>query len=158
MARSWYMTFLNIRGVSDHVVERNDWAFIKTLWKRWSPSHTMSAEQWGHLRSTFEADGVKPAMLAYYRQNASPKMMLGIKTNEAAALTNVPVRTLAITGAEDGCMDTRLFDHCFVDADFPEGMQVERIEGAGHFTHQERPAQVNQLILTWLSGEPSPTP
>ncbi len=55
-------------------------------------------------------------------------------------------------------MDTSMFDHCFVDADFPEGVRVERIEGVGHFANQERRDRVNQLILTWLSGQASVAP
>jgi pimeloyl-ACP methyl ester carboxylesterase len=27
---------------------------------------------------------------------------------------------------------------------------VERIQNAGHFTHQEKPEEVNRLILDWL--------
>jgi pimeloyl-ACP methyl ester carboxylesterase len=152
LARSWYMAFFNIPGISEYAVQRNDWSLVKTLWKRWSPSYAMPDHQWHQLRSTFEADGVKGAMLAYYRQNASPALVLGIKKNEVAELTSVPVRTLAITGVEDGCIDTRMFDHCFDDGDFPAGVAVERVQGAGHFAHQERPDEVNQLILTGLSA------
>ena len=73
-------------------------------------------------------------MLSYYRQNVSPGIMLGLKTTEATALTTVPVRTLAITGADDGCIDTRLYDHVFLNEDFPSGFRVGRIQDAGHFT------------------------
>jgi pimeloyl-ACP methyl ester carboxylesterase len=73
-----------------------------------------------------------------------------LKKTEATTLTTVPVRTLAITGEDDGCMDTRLYDHVFVEEDFPKGVRVERIEHAGHFTHQERPEEVNRMILAWL--------
>ena len=68
------------------------------------------------------------------------------------SLVTVPVPTLAITGEQDGCMDTRLYDHVFLAEDFPEGVRVERVKGAGHFTHQERPEEVNRLILGWLDA------
>ena len=89
-------------------------------------------------------------MLSYYRQNASPSVLLGLKKTAANQFTTIPVRTLAITGADDGCMDTRLYDHVFCDEDFPSGFRVERIEGAGHFTHQEKPEKINRLLLGWL--------
>ncbi|MEM7091694.1 MAG: alpha/beta fold hydrolase [Actinomycetota bacterium] len=148
--RSWYMVFFQLRGIADYVVERDDWALVRRLWRTWSPGYTLSDEQWADLRDTFAAPGVKQAMLAYYRQNASPRAMLGLTETEVDAPTTVPVRTLAITGADDGCIDTRLYDIVFDDADFPAGVRVERIAGVGHFAHLERPDLVNRLILDHL--------
>jgi hypothetical protein len=70
-------------------------------------------------------------MLEYYRQNASPATMVGLKKTGAAALTTVPVRTLAVTGEDGGCIDTRLYDPVFLDENFPAGFRVERIARAG---------------------------
>jgi pimeloyl-ACP methyl ester carboxylesterase len=152
LRNSWYMMFFQLRGIAEYAVERNDWALIKRLWKDWSPNFELPDEEWANLRKTFEAPGVKRAMLGYYRQNVSPGILLGFKESEAISLTTVPVRTLAITGADDGCMDTRLYDHVFLDEDFPKGFRVERIQGAGHFTHQEKPDEINRLILDWLAA------
>ncbi len=151
LAKSWYMGFFQLRGLADVVLERNDWELIKKLWKHWSPGFDLPDEEWAQLRSTFSAPGVKRAMLSYYRQNASPSVLLGWKKTTAARLTTVPVRTLAITGAGDGCMDTRLYDHVFRDEDFPCGVRVERIQGAGHFSHQEQPEVINRLLMNWLA-------
>ncbi len=150
LANSWYMMFFQLRGIAEIAVARNDWSLIKRLWRNWSPGFHLPEEEWINLRKTFEAPGVNRAMLSYYRQNASPGIMLGWKKTEATALTTVPVRTLAITGADDGCMDTRLYDHLFLEEDFPSGFRVERIQDAGHFTHQEKPEEVNRLILDWM--------
>ena len=151
LLKSWYMMFFQLRGIAELAVERNDWALIRKLWKDWSPGFELPDEEWAGLRATFAAPGVKRAMLGYYRQNVSPAIMLGLKKTEATRLTTVPVRTLAITGADDGCMDTRLYDHVFSAEDFPNGFRVERIQGAGHFTHQEKPEEVNRLLLDWLT-------
>jgi pimeloyl-ACP methyl ester carboxylesterase len=150
LRRSWYVNFFQIRGIAEHFVERNDWALIRKLWRDWSPGYDMSDEEWSDLRATLAAPGVKRATLGYYRQNASPMVLLGLKQTEASRLTTVPVRTLAITGADDGCIHTRLYDHTFFDDDFPEGFRVERINGAGHFTHLEAPETVNSLLLEWF--------
>ena len=100
--------------------------------------------------TTFGAPGVRSAMLAYYRQNATPGILLGLRKTEAMRLTSVPVRTLAITGSDAGCIDTRMFDKGMFDDDFPAGMRVERIEGAGHFVQLEKPDRVNELLLDWI--------
>ncbi|MDP6979165.1 MAG: alpha/beta hydrolase [Myxococcota bacterium] len=152
LRKSWYMTFFQLRGVAEWAVERNDWALVKRLWRDWSPDFTLPEAEWSSLRETFEARGVKKAMLAYYRQNASPAVMLGWKTTAAMKRTTVPVPTLAITGEDDGCMDTRLYDHVFHDEDFPRSVEVKRISGAGHFAHQEKPDELNTLLLGWFAG------
>ncbi len=151
LKNSWYMMFFQLRGIAEFALERNDWSLIKKLWKDWSPGFELPEAEWNSLRETFEAPGVKRAMLAYYRQNASPAVLFGLKKTEAASLTTVPVPTLAITGEDDGCMDTRLYDHVFREEDFPRGFRVERIGGAGHFAHQEKPDEINRLILDWMS-------
>ena len=150
--KSWYMTFFQFRGLAEWAVARKDWAMVRKLWQDWSPAYALNAEDWALRRVVFAAPGVKAAMLAYYRQNASPAIMFGLKKTEASQFTTVPVPTLAITGADDGCIDTRLYDHVFLQSDFPKGLSIERIAGAGHFVHLEKPEQINALLLDWLNA------
>jgi pimeloyl-ACP methyl ester carboxylesterase len=51
----------------------------------------------------------------------------------------------------------RVGEHNAVEwaADFPSGVRVERIHGAGHFVHQERPDEGNRLLLDWMKNEPA---
>ena len=145
---SWYMLFFQLRGIAEHVVERDDWALIRRLWADWSPSYRLSDEEWADLRETFAAPGVKHAMLGYYRHALAPRAIRDLQTQSPL----VPVRTMAITGVDDGCIDTRLFDHALDEADFPAGLRVERIVNAGHFAHLERPKRINALLLDWLAS------
>jgi len=157
LIKSWYMTFFQLPGLADYALERDDWALVRWLWRSWAPGLELSSDQWRDLCETFSAQGVRQAMLSYYRQNASPAIMLGLKKTDAMRLTSVPVPTLAITGADDRCIDTRLYDHTFTDRDFPAGFRVERIAGAGHFAHQERPDTINALLIDWFSRGPGAT-
>ena len=34
-----------------------------------------------------------------------------------------------------------------------DSLRLERIPGAGHFTHQEKPEEINRLLLSWLKEE-----
>jgi pimeloyl-ACP methyl ester carboxylesterase len=150
---TWYMRFFQLPWISDWAIERNDWAMLKWLSSNWSSDFSLSESEWNNRRETFETPGVKQAMLAYYRQNASLGVLLGLFPSEAFRLTTVPVRTLAISGVDDGCMDTRLYDKLFLEEDFPAGFQILRIEGAGHFMHLDAPQAVNDAILEWLKPD-----
>ena len=149
---SWYMMFFQLRGVAERAIRRSDWALIRRLWKTWSPGLDLPETEWAALRATFETPGVDQAMLGYYRANATPSALLGFADTPLDRLAAVPVRTLAITGADDGCIDTRVFDHAIVAEDFPSGVQLRRIQQAGHWLHQEQPEQVNSLILDWIAA------
>jgi len=151
LLKLWYMSFFQLRGIAEWALERKDWALAKRLMKNWSPGLELDDEAWQHLQRVFEAPGVKQAMLSYYRQNASPTLVLGLRVSEAMRLTSVPVRTLAIAGDDDGCMESRIYEHLFEERDFPAGFRVERLPDAGHFLHLERPAEINALLLPWLS-------
>ncbi len=147
---TWYMRFFQLPWISDWAIEWNDWAMLKWLSSNWSSGFALSESEWNNRRETFETPGVKQAMLAYYRQNASLGVLLGLFPSEAFRLTTVPVRTLAIAGVDDGCMDARLYDKLFFEEDFPAGYQILKIEGAGHFMHLDAPQAVNDALLEWL--------
>lgn len=134
-------------GLSEALVERNDWQLMHRLWREWSPSYELPSAEWEALVGTLSAPGVKQAVLRYYR------------TNLVAQLTAKPatfaVPTLAVGGAEDGCGDPRLFDISVLPRDFPAGVSVHMIEGAGHFVHLEQPAEFSRLLLNWIDSRRS---
>jgi pimeloyl-ACP methyl ester carboxylesterase len=151
LLKSWYMMFFQLPMLAEQAIRRSDWALLRRLWKAWSPGLELPEGHWSMLRETFAAPGVGQAMLSYYRQNVSLPILLGVKASPVNGLREVPVRTLAITGTEDGCMDTRLYAYTMLERDFPAGLRIERIEGAGHWAHMERPDEVNRLLLDWMA-------
>jgi pimeloyl-ACP methyl ester carboxylesterase len=151
LLKSWYMGFNQIPWISDHVARRNDFAYIKYLWRKWSPSFEMRDEHWQNLRSTYSQPGVIKSTLSYYRQNASLLQLMGLKSSPLTTIAKVNVPNLAITGADDGCMDTRIFDHALLEEDYPNGLQLERIANAGHFLHQEKPELLNPIMIEWFN-------
>jgi len=152
--RVWYMGFFQLRGIADWLIQCGDWAFIKWLCGRWSPRFDTSGVRWSSTRDTLETSGVKQAALAYYRQNVGIDVMLRLTASEGLALSTVPVRTLAMGGEQDGCMDIRLYEHVFLEGDFPAGVEVVRIPDAGHFMHVDAPDAVNEVLLEWVQREP----
>ncbi len=131
LARSWYMTFFQLPKLSDRALRGRDWWLLRRLWRSWSPGYTLSDAEWQALRQQFEQPGVIKAALAYYRQNATPPILLGLRSTPAMQLAEIPVPTLIINGADDGCMDRRLFDAAIDPADFPAGMRHVEVADAG---------------------------
>jgi pimeloyl-ACP methyl ester carboxylesterase len=146
---SWYMFFFQLRGIADRAVEARDWAFIEKLWRDWSPGWELPAEELALVKATLGQPGVKRAALSYYRSMFDFRSVAAKETARLLA-SEIRVPTLALTGALDGCMDTRLHDLAMKPEDFPAGLRVTRVEGAGHFLHQEKPEEVNRILLDWL--------
>ena len=159
LLRGWYQTFFQVPLLSDWAVRRRGWALVRWLCGRWSPAvgpspWSLTDRAWAERVVRFEAPGVRAGMLAYYRQNLSlPRLIFALRGG-LRHLQTIPVRTLAITGARDGCMDTRLYDVGLDPADFPAGLRVERIADAGHFVHLEQPERFVALLLSWLGQQP----
>ncbi|MDA0272885.1 MAG: alpha/beta hydrolase [Proteobacteria bacterium] len=147
---SWYTLFFQLRGLSDWWVERSDWKFLEKLWHDWSPGWAIPPHTLESVRQTFSQPGVKKAALNYYRHSFDSRSPQAKEIARTMALkTTTP--TLAVGGWDDGCMSAKLYDAAARPEDFPAGLRVERINGAGHFLHQEQPAIVNELLLSWLN-------
>lgn len=144
---SWYMGFFNIPWLSDWVVQRQDYAFIRKLWRDWSPGWQPEPGVLGSVIQTLSQPGVRSAALGYYRAALSIKALL-VSAEEAHYL--VPLPTLALSGERDGCIASEVFEQLMVAQDFPKGLTFSRIAEAGHFLHQEQPGQVNRKIVEWL--------
>ena len=144
---SWYMGFFNIPWISDWVVQRRDYAFIRKLWRNWSPGWQPEPGVLDDVIHTLSQPGVRSAALGYYRAALSIKALL-VSAEEAHYA--VPVPTLALSGERDGCIASDVFEQLMVAEDFPKGLTFSRIAEAGHFLHQEQPEQVNREIVDWL--------
>ena len=147
---SWYMIFFQLRGLSDRAMRWNDFAFLKRLWRKWSPDWNPSEAEMEDLLDTFRKPGVLEAALGYYRAALGGKKPKPSDKDQHAFKLQVPM--LAMSGAKDGCIDTHVFEAMIYSEDYIAGLKFERIEGAGHFLHQERPDECNRILLEWLKA------
>ena len=147
---SWYTMFFQLRGLSDWWVERSDWKFIEKLWRNWSPGWDIPQSTLDSVKQTLVQPGIKEAALTYYRHSFDSRSAQAKDiASTRAQITATP--TMAVGGWKDGCMSAKLYDSAARPEDFPGGLRVERIEGAGHFLHQEQPGIVNELLVSWLN-------
>lgn len=148
---SWYLMFFQLRGLSDRIVERNDYAFLHRLWRTWSPGWAFSEREFANVRSAFATPGVVQGALGYYRAALSPGSLPLSRAMRESLRWKINVPTLAITGADEGCIAADVFQALMYDEDFPAGLKVVEIPDAGHFVHREKPAIVNTLLLDWFN-------
>jgi pimeloyl-ACP methyl ester carboxylesterase len=149
LRNSWYALFFQARGIAELAVKARDLALVERLWRAWSPGFRCPGEEMRLVKRTLRQPGVLTAALRYYRAALDPLSQAAAESRRLA-FAPVTVPTLALTGADDGCIDSRLYDHLMRPKDFSGGLEVVRIRRAGHFLHQEQPAEVNARILEWL--------
>ena len=144
--RSWYMFYFQLPFAED-AVALNDFAFIERLWRDWSPGWDFPQGELESLKRTLGEPGVLTAALSYYRHTFNPPPNAPT-LEEVTAPQQIQVPTLYLHGRDDGCISAELAEG--MEAFFDKGLEKVIIEGAGHFVHQERPEQVNRLILEFL--------
>jgi pimeloyl-ACP methyl ester carboxylesterase len=149
IARSGYMMFFQQVGVAEAAVAADDFALLEDLWHKWSPGWEFGAQDIADLKRCFREPGVIQAALTYYRHAFDTSSPAG-QASRASFATPIRVPTLGIYGADDGCIGADVFEKAMQREDFAQGMELFRVEGAGHFCHVEQPMGVNARLLEFL--------
>jgi pimeloyl-ACP methyl ester carboxylesterase len=146
-----YMGFFQLPILAERKLLAHDGRAIRALWASWSPTWTVPEPEMRAVLDTLGQPGVGRAALSYYRQ--LPKLLSAPGRRSWGLLRAcVQAPTLAITGELDGCMPSTLYDVAISPAHFATEIRVERMEGVGHFPHQEQPARFNRLLIDWLAA------
>ena len=149
--RSWYMFFFQL-AIAEMAVAYNDFAFLERIWADWSPGWKWSAEDIEALKRCFRVSTTLPAALGYYRATFGALLHRAGSTQTAASAPASPtpfqVPAMMLHGRDDGCLGVELLEG--MEAFFPKGLRKEIVANAGHFVHQERPDEVNKLVLDFL--------
>src|SRR6185436_20157645 len=108
----------------------------------------LAPDEMASLKRTLAAPGTLTAALDYYRHTFNPPPNApGLE--EVSTPRPIRVPTLYLHGRNDGCIGAELA--AGMEAYFERGLRQVIVEGAGHFVHQERPAEINRLILEFLA-------
>lgn len=142
LKRFFYLFLLqDDSGLAEQVAAQDNMTFLDKLWQEWSPGFD-GGEYLSRVKESLRAPEHLAAAIAYYRATS-----LGEFSDTPA---RAPQPTLYLHGARDGCIGADLVRDA---GEFlAPGSRLEFVEGAGHFLHVERPAEVNARILAWVTG------
>jgi pimeloyl-ACP methyl ester carboxylesterase len=141
LLRSTYVAFFQIRGLSEWLVARRDFAAIDWMWRAASPTYQPAPGYLREVKHTLARSW--PAPLRMYRAG-------GFATRDP-----VTVPVLAIHGADDGVI--RPVVTAGQERYLGQGSRHEILAGAGHFVHLERPDTTAELVIGWLGQDAAAT-
>jgi len=134
LRRIWYMFFFQ-SPLADFTVPVDDYAFIKGLWRDWSPGYD------GHL----DADH------GYYRAMFGNSVVAEETKHDyiQANIANIPSQpVLYLHGENDGCLAKSAISNP-LDFLSPTSKMVY-VKNAGHFLHLEQPTEIHEHIDSFL--------
>jgi pimeloyl-ACP methyl ester carboxylesterase len=139
LKRSFYLfMFRDPAGLAETAVARDDLAFLDKLWRDWSPGF-QPGEHLARVKDCLRQPANLAAALGYYRA----------AVDQEAAARQAPQPTLYVHGARDGCIGVDLVRGA--ERLLAPSSRMIVIDEAGHFLHLEKPGQVNDHILSWVS-------
>jgi pimeloyl-ACP methyl ester carboxylesterase len=144
--KSWYIFFFQIPRLPEALLRLGRFRFVDQALapaQRRNPA-AVPAESVAFERAEMARPGVLTSTLNYYRAvvRLGPTALHRLERP-------VTVPTLLIWGDRDPYLDVQL------TRDFPRWAQDGRLvhlPQAGHFSHQEEPEPVNQLLTDWLAA------
>ena len=154
--------FRDPNGFADAVVARDGMAFLDRLWADWSPGFPAS-EHLALVKESLRDPANLAAAIGYYRSAGGYYRALGIgdppgdpdraaryAAEQEATGRQAPQPTLYLHGADDGCIRVELARG--TERQLAPSSRMVVIEHAGHFLQLERPGEVNDHILAWVTA------
>ncbi len=131
-------------------VSLDDYAFIDRLWADWSPGFDGTWDV-ARVKEALGSPESLGAAIGYYRAMfAGPPDNPRRRPPRRRAGTVAPQPTLYLHGADDGCMGIDTIGP--VTEFLAPGSEMVMIEGAGHFLHVEKPDEVNDHIIRFITA------
>ena len=164
LKRFFYLfMFQDPLGFAEAMVARAGMSFLDKLWLDWSPGY-QPGDHLAQIKECLREPANLAAAIGYYRAAGVPKApgatagaagaagaaASRYAAEQQAAGLQAPQPTLYLHGAADGCIGVELARGA--ERLLAPSSRMVVIEDAGHFLHLEKPAEVNEHILAWVSS------
>jgi pimeloyl-ACP methyl ester carboxylesterase len=146
--------FRDPAGFAEEVVAGHGMSFLDKLWRDWSPGYS-AGEDLAWVKECLREPANLAAAISYYRASGAAGTASGspaggrYAAEQQAAAGQAPQPTLYLHGAADGCIGVALARGA--ERLLSPSSRMVVIDTAGHFLHLEKPAEVNDHIVTWIS-------
>ena len=141
---------------AEAVVASDGMTFLDKLWRDWSPGYQPGAHL-DEVKQCLREPANLAAAIGYYRAagaadaaGAAAWAASRYATEQEAAGRQAPQPTLYLHGAADGCIGAEVARGA--EALLAPSSRMIVVEDAGHFLHLEKPAEVNEHILAWVTS------
>jgi len=141
---SWYMFFFQFEGVAEDVLSRNDYELLKE-WFYGTATVPLANEDVARYVEVFSRPGALTAGLNWYRANVPPASYLADQRLELPPIT---CPTMLLWGLDDAYLTFELGRRAGEHVSGPFALHA--LADTGHWIQQERPDEVNELLLDFL--------
>ncbi|MFB0488680.1 haloacetate dehalogenase [Methylobacterium sp. OAE515] len=143
----WFFMFHLVPDLPEALIAGREDIWLRHFFSDWcfDPSTISGADLEAYV-AAYRAPGAVRGAMADYRANAE---------DNAQDLVDADVKiacpVLALWGADFGAVG-KMFDMASVWAEMADDLRTAAIPSCGHLPHEERPEEVNSLLLDFLNG------
>jgi pimeloyl-ACP methyl ester carboxylesterase len=157
LKRFFYLfLFRDPLGFAGALVASDQMSFLDKLWHDWSPGY-QAGEDLARVKECLREPANLAAAIGYYRAAGAagtaggpPGTAARYAAEEQAAGRQAPQPTLYLHGAADGCIGVELARGA--ERLLAPSSRMVVVEDAGHFPHLEKPGEVNEHVLAWVTS------
>ena len=150
LRRFFYLfMFRDPAGLGEAAAAAGGMAFLDRLWADWSPGYH-PGQHLARVKQSLRQPANLAAAIGYYRAADPLSMPRAPQGTTRQAAGPAPPPTLYLHGANDGCIAAELARSAAPL--LPPQSRMIVIDGVGHFLHREKPREVNDHILAWVTS------